>query len=81
MWPYIIIIVDNLRQNIMQVDDIQYFLMIQVGCFDDAVNGFSSSVLEEDRKRAFNFAQVVDYQEKPITKEMIEKLAREHYSH
>ena len=49
-------------------------------CKNAKIVMLSSSVLQEDKERAFTYAQVVDYQEKPITKEMIERVTREFYS-
>jgi CheY-like chemotaxis protein len=39
----------------------------------------SSSNRQEDKLKAFTYKRVIDYAEKPLTKEMIKKVARAYY--
>jgi CheY-like chemotaxis protein len=50
-------------------------------CKNTKVIMLSSSVLAEDKERARIYVQVMDCLEKPITKEMVEKVKREYGRH
>src|SRR5205085_825529 len=48
-------------------------------CNSTRVIMLSNLVCQEDKERACTYARVMDCLEKPITKEMVEKVTREYY--
>jgi hypothetical protein len=41
----------------------------------------TSSIRKEDRDKALGFSRVVEYCEKPLTEELIEKIVRDWFQH
>ena len=50
-------------------------------CKNAKIIMLSSLILAEDKKRARTYSSVMDCLEKPITKEMVEKVTREYWRH
>lgn len=62
-----------------QVDGFEFLDLLQTMniCQNVKVVMLSSSLLPEDKQRAFTYDRVIDCLEKPISKGMIEKVARD----